>query len=292
MKNKLTKRAIALLCASTAFAGICGMSACTKKVSDTDQTLEVFCWDAGYGVAWCDALLNEFKNESWVKSKYPNLEIIYSHDGNSNTYTTKIDAGEKANTVDLFFTGGIDKYLGKDASGYEYFADLTETVYNQQVPGESITVKDKMLPTYVESMRFYAQDEDSNDPSVAFKSYVFPWASGMNSILYNADHLAELEAEVPLTTNQFIALCQEISDGQTFEYNRKENGDDAILRDAGGAYWEYLYPTWWGQYEGASEYRNFFNGVVDGERSANVFKQKGKLHALEVMETVLDYENG
>jgi len=292
MRNKFAKRAIALTCATTAIAGTFGLVGCKKPVADTDQTLEVFCWDAGYGTQWCSDLLEEFKKEPWVQSAYPNLEIVYSSDGNSNTYTTKIDAGERSNTVDLFFTGGIDKYLGKDASGYEFFADLTAEVYNKEVPGESVTVKDKMLPTYVDSMRFYEKGQDSNTPNVPFKSYVFPWASGMNSILYNEDHLFKLGLEVPLTTQQFIETCETISDGKSLDYNQGENGDYAILRDSGGAYWEYLYPTWWGQYEGITEYRNFFNGVSNGRVSAEIHRQKGKLYALTAMEQILDWDNG
>ncbi len=294
MKNKFLKRTMALGLATVSLAGVVGMAACKKGAPDTEQSLEVLCWDAGYGTKWCSDLLDEFKKEAWVKEKYPNLQIAFTSDGDGSTINTKIDAGKRANTVDLFFTGGIDKYLGKDATGFEFFADLTESVYNQEVPGEKGKVKDKMLPTYVESMRFYEKGWDPRDPNVAFKSYVFPWASGMNSILYNEDHLYKLGMEVPLTTNQFIAACDEISTHRYFDYNNKDKGDYAILRDSGGAYWEYLYPAWWGQYEGIAEYRNFFNGV-DYEGfypSADVYNQKGKLHALSALEQILRYDNG
>ncbi len=291
--KKYIKKAIALTCATTAAISAFSFIGCGKKIPDTDQTLEVLCWDAGYGTQWCSDLLDEFKKQQWVKDKYPNLQVFFTPDGNGNTITTKIDAGERSNTVDLFFTGGIDKYLGKNASGYEFFADLTEGVYNQDVPGEEgTTVKEKMLPTYVDSMRFYEKGQDSNTPGVEFKSYVFPWASGMDSILYNEDHLYKLGMEVPLTTNQFIEACKTISKGNAFDYNNKENGNYAILRDASGAYWEYLYPTWWGQYEGIDEYRNFFNGVFDGEIDARVHTQKGKLYSLQTLEQILKYENG
>ena len=46
MRNKFAKRALALTCASTAIAGAFGMVGCGKKTPDTDQTLEVFCWDS------------------------------------------------------------------------------------------------------------------------------------------------------------------------------------------------------------------------------------------------------
>ena len=292
MKNK-SKKMLALLCAtltcSTAlFSTSCGGS----KGSDTDQTLEVLLWDQGYGTQFCKDLLNSFKEESWVKSKYPNLEIIFTADGNDNTYKTKIDAGEKANTVDLFLVANLSTYTGKDSLGQEKFADLTEKVFNQQVPGESVTVYEKMLPTFLDSIRYYEKGQDSNTPDVPFKSYVFPWAMGMDGIVYNADHLRTLQLEVPLTTNQFIAACETISNSKALPYNLKSDGDYAILSDSKGNYWNNLYPTWWGQYEGITEYYNFFNGVANGTISADIHRQKGKLYSLQVLEKILDYENG
>ena len=155
MSKKIIKKVVALTCAASTVVGALGLGACGKKVPDTEQTLEVLCWDAGYGVKWCSDLLNEFKNEPWVKAKYPNIEVVFTADGDATIITTKIDAGERSNTVDLFFTGGIGKYVGKNASGYEFFSDLTEGVYNQPVPGEErVKVIDKMLPTYVDAMRY------------------------------------------------------------------------------------------------------------------------------------------
>lgn len=292
MKNKKNlQRVFALTLATAATASVFGMAGCGGKKADTDQTLEVFVWEAGYGTQWCQDLLAAFEKEAWVQEKYPNLQIEFSKDRNKNTYTTLIDSGERGNTVDLFMTASLSKYVGKDASGYEFFADLTENVFNQTVPGESGTVKDKMLPTYLDSIRYYELGEDSNS-DVPFKSYVYPWASGMDSILYNADHLETLGMEVPLTTNQFIEACETISKGKAFDYNLAENGNYAILTDGSGNYWDYLYPVWWGQYEGIEEYYNFFNGVSNGRISSDIFRQKGKLHTLTTMEKILKWDNG
>lgn len=291
-QRKMMKKAIALTCAVAAFGTtLAGCNA--KKAADTEQTLEIFLWDAGYGTQFCKDLIESFKNQSWVKESYPNLQILFESDGNTSTYTTKIDAGEKANTVDLFLTANLANYTGKDNSGYERFSDLTEKVFNQKVPGEDVTVYEKMLPTYLDSIRYYERGQDSNTPNVAFKSYVYPWASGMDGILYNADHLKTLEMEMPLTTNQFIEACETISNSKALPYNLKEDGDYAILTDGSGNYWHELYPTWWGQYEGIDEYYNFFNGV-SGNRgnSPEVFRQKGKLYSLQVLEKVLDWDNG
>jgi len=149
MKNrKNVKRGLALALATATSLSAFSLVGCKNNAPDTAETLEVFVWEAGYGVEWCKQLLDSFAQEDWVKEKYPNLEIVFDKDGNKATYTTKIDAGEKANTVDLFFTASLSNYVGKDVSGNEFFCDLTESVFNQKVPNEEVTVHDKMLPTY------------------------------------------------------------------------------------------------------------------------------------------------
>lgn len=294
MKNKKTiKRAIALTCALTAASSAFALVGCKKSVPDTEQTLEVHLWKAGYGTKFCSDLLDAFKQESWVKEKYPDLQIVFTSDGDKSIYTTKIDAGERANTVDLFLTASLGTYVGEDNSGYEYFADLTEEVYNKEVPGETgVTVYDKMLPSYIDSIRYYERGQDSSTPNVPFKSYVFPWASGMDSILYNATFLDAIHMEVPLTTKQFIETCEDIAGGSAFDYNRNADGDYAIMTDSSGNYWHYLYPTWWGQYEGIENYYNFFNGVIGSRYDYKVHEQKGKLYALQVLEKTLAESQG
>lgn len=298
MKKGKIIRFLAVALASVLLLG--STPACKRK-KEGANVLEIFCWDAGYGTLWCSELIKAFKNESWVKETYPTLEIVYNSDPNSNTYVTQINAGQGANTLDLIFSGGVSTYIGRTVDGTPngdpFFADLTETVYNKFIPGEEsteLTVKDKMLGTYVDSVRYYERGEDSNmKDTIPFKSYVLPWASGMDGILYNADHLAFIGEEVPLTTQQFIDLCKKISTNQYFEYNRTDPyGKYAIYKDSGGAYWNYLYPIWWGQYEGIDGYYNFFNGVVNGRISADVYKQKGKQHALQAMEDILLWDNG
>lgn len=290
MKKNTTKRALALVCALT--AGASAFAGCGGKKEDTEQTLELLLWDAGYGVEWCEKILEAFQAEAWVQEKYPNLDVIFTADSDSTLLSTKISAGEKGNTVDIFFGSGMSRYEGKDSSGKEMMADLTETVYNTLVPGENVTVKDKMDDSYVQSIRYYEKGQDSNSPDVPFKAYSFPWVGGMDSIMYNADHLKTIGAEVPLTTDQFLATCEKIVSEKPYEYNLQANGDYAIMTSSSGHYWYNLYPTWWAQYEGMEEYYNFCNGVANNRISADIHRQKGKLYSLEVFGEILEWDNG
>ena len=45
---------------------------CAPDVPDTPETLEIYCWDAGYGTQWCTDMVELFKQQDWVKEKYPN----------------------------------------------------------------------------------------------------------------------------------------------------------------------------------------------------------------------------
>ena len=290
---------------SVALAAVLALPIATgcKKKKEGANVLEIFCWKAGYGTQWCIDMYHAFENEDWVKEKYPDLEIVYSQNDSTGTYITQIDAGEGVNTMDLIFSGGVSSYTGMDGEGHEFFSELSEKVYNAEIPGEDgVTVMQKMFPTYVDSVRYYERGQDSNSKDeIPFKSYVFPWASGMDGILYNREHLETLGLEVPLTTTQFVETCEAIQNSKALAYLKKpedqNGGAYAILKDAGGAYWNYLYPIWWGQYEGINGYYNFFNGVIgeteeDYQISAEVFKQQGKKHALQAMEDILLWDNG
>ena len=63
-----------LMCLVVAIASF-SFVACAPDVPDTPETLEIYCWDAGYGTQWCIDMVEEFKKQAWVKEKYPNLII-------------------------------------------------------------------------------------------------------------------------------------------------------------------------------------------------------------------------
>lgn len=292
---KKIKRVIGLTCALTSLFSTVAMAGCKKTSVEGEQVLEVMVWEAGYGVEFGEKLLEAFKEEAWVKEKYPNLVTKYDYDPDMGSLTTKLDAGERANTVDLFMGSGgsIAMYEGKDASGKEICMDLTDVVYNTKVPEEDVTVLEKMDDSYVDSLWYYEKGQDSNTPDLPFKAYAFPWASGMDALLYNADYLKAMNEEVPLTTNQFLEVCERVHSEKPFDYTKQTDGDFAIVTNSGGLYWHNLFPTWWGQYETIDGYYDFCNGVdSSGRISAAIHEQKGKLYSMQVLEKALKWENG
>ena len=273
------KRAVAML-----GAGLFALPAfaCGGKPETGEGTLDIYVHKAGYGVQWCYDLADAFAEQDWVKAKYPNLKVIVT-DGDQDGYVkSKLEASNN-NHFDLLF--GFDSNYPKNNSLLE---ELTEGVYNQTGPGEAVTFKDKYLDSYLEMSRYI----DTSGTAGADKYYVSAWASGMNGIFYNEDILEKLGFKVPNTTNELIAICNAIYENRTDGIK----GDDAyegysFIQSQGLAYWTYLMPIWWAQYEGIDGYKNYWSGIADNvQGSKKIFEQKGRLHSLEVFEDLLAYD--
>ena len=271
---------IALAVSSCLAAAGCGGGG--NKVSDTDQTLQVYVFEAGYGTKWCTDMLNLFKEQAWVKEKYPNLEIpTPTMNDVSDFAESRLIAGEKGNTFDLMFAINLDYNTGPDGD----FLDLTDVVYGSQVPGENVLWKDKSLESYNESNTYI----DPTDLSVQ-RQYLTSWAGGMNTILYNETQLMQFTDKLPNTTDELLALCAAVKANKG-ENNGKYNEGYSFMEYGTGSYFVHMMPIYWAQYEGLTNYKNFWNGIDDGRYSKGIFDQKGRLHALEVMEEILDADN-
>jgi hypothetical protein len=166
---------IALAVSSCLAAAGCGGGG--NNVSDTEQTLQVYVFEAGYGTKWCTDMLNLFKEQDWVKAKYPELVIPAPTVNDVSDFAeSRLIAGEKGNSFDLMFAINLDYNTGPNGD----FLDLTDVVYGSQVPGENVLWKDKSLESYNQSNTYI----DSTDLSTQ-KQYLTSWAGGMNTILYN-----------------------------------------------------------------------------------------------------------
>lgn len=237
--------------------------------SETAKDLNIYIVNAGYSTKWLDAIKEAFIKQDWVQEKYPGLKIDITTNAEFSYAESKIRAGKKSNEFDLFFSMSSALYgqLGSDRK--PLLEDLTDVV-NSQVPRESGTVGEKMLASALSSSKYVGKDGKEY-------YYSLPWVGGRNGILYNVDKLKKY-GDVPLTTDQLVVLCDKIT---------KAEGYAIIQSSSEAAYWEYLYPTFWAQYEGVDQYISFFEGKVNGKISRDIFKQQGRLESLKVMESVL-----
>lgn len=267
------KRIVSLLSLAAIGAQVVGLSACGKP-KDTEQTLEIYCTDAGYGVEWVYDTIELFKAQSWVKEKYPELNVLFTSNDDQTFASARLDAGARSNTFDLLFGMNMWGYAGAGSNAL----DLTESVYNTNVPGEDIKYKDKMMDSYLISNSYVKGGAESY--------YTTSWASGMSAILYNEDLLKANNLKVPNTTDELIKLCAD------YKAKGASNSHYSFIQSYDADYFNYLFPIWWAQYEGVQGYENFFNGIHNNTYSIRIFEQKGREYALEVFEALLDYAKG
>ena len=141
---------------AAAFAG------CGTKVPDTEDFLEVYCVDLGYGTAWVDAVAEEFFKQDWVQEKYPGAtkeKNYYLQTSDQQSYGSTRLGNEATNSFDLMF----DMYLQQQLVPGGAVLDLTELVYNEQVPGENVTFKKKMKADYVTMNRYLDIENPDNE---------------------------------------------------------------------------------------------------------------------------------
>lgn len=292
MKNKAKRLLTAMLVGTLSFASVFATDCKKNKVPDTEQTLEVFAAKLGYGASWCEAELNAFKEEDWVKEKYPNLNVIFEANADRSAISTRLSAGAGRNTVDLIFSDSVTPFMGKERAGTEYSCNLTDTVYNTKVPGEDITVYDKLLDTYKEALVYYNAGESALEEK-EFVSYDFNWASGMRGILYNQELLDSFGYKTaPRTSDELIEMSAKIS-ADKGSYNKGY----AFMWSGEADYIEDMYNVWWAQYEGYQQIYNYYNGIFyDGrnyvEKSSKIFEQEGREKALNALIGVMSNAKG
>lgn len=279
--KKSSKRVVAsALALGLAMSGIVGFAGCGGDVPNDENTLEIFISDFGYGTAWLDDVVAKFKEQSWVKEKYPELNIPDIKD-NSEKYYPADSITSGTTTIDLFFSTmtAAASYEKTDASGNSYFEDITD-VYTSKVPGEGeLTVQGKMLPSIFAGKKYETKAGET-------KYYAVPWVNGYMGLLYNETLMKEYlgaNYALPRTTNELLQMAKDIKAKQKVPFISAAKVD----------YWLYVFQTWWMQYEGVTEYENYWNGVNKyGEYTTDIFSQQGRLEALKVLESLISRPNG
>lgn len=166
--------------------------------------------------------------------------------------------------------------------------NLTDSVYNSLVPGEDVTVKEKMFDSFVQSMEYV--DLSNDEGKVDY--YFTPWAGGNTGIIYNVNILESFGISVPNTTKELLAACETIKANKGANNGKYNLGYSFLQSKEALDYLDFLFPVWWAQYEGVDGYYNFYNGVDRNTISKNIFNQVGRLTSLKALERLLDYDNG
>ena len=98
--------------------------ACGGIDPEKPQKLEIYVYNAGYGYQWAEDILAAFKEEPWVKEKYPELETSFMKDELGTKASELLAAKKKINKYEILMGTGLETLLGPGSPA----ADLTESV--------------------------------------------------------------------------------------------------------------------------------------------------------------------
>ena len=233
-KNRLLTTMTALL-AGLAVAG------CSPAGSNKN-TLNVIALNLGYGREWIDEAVKVWEEEN------PDYKINLNASPDARSLVTS--SMSKSNSDDdVYISNGTDwrRYAGQGKL-LELDDLLQETV-------DGIKVIDKINPEYAQSIYF-------ERPNAGKHTYRLPWMSDVGGIFYNAKMFEDNGWAVPTTTDELLALCQNIVDNPVYVdpldptsprvYPFAYTGENTD-------YFDYLVYTWWGQIVGADAINEFKN---------------------------------
>ena len=265
--KRFLKKAMVLLCCFTicisAFA--CGGTTDVPSGGDESGQLDIIVADQGFGTLWLKNVIEGFKE------KYPNVQVELKTQkllDKVNLYLTS----NKKNPYDIIFTEGSQVFTYAETPYTipgieECYEDITD-VYNAIPEGEAKPIKEKMYDGIYEY--FKTSDE---------KTYVIPYAMTLFGFMYNTDLISD--DELPNTTNELVELCKAV------EKRNESKGVNAIVWTKDGEYFDEIFETWWAQYEGRDGFMGYFKS-----EDISVLNQTGRVKALEVISSLIDYNNG
>lgn len=282
----MNKKIMKVLAVSLAAMSVTPMAACFGGgggggASGGADTLQLFVSDFGYGVDWAYALVDAFKAEPWVQAKYPRLAIPEPTTTTTRTLpVTEIESTYA--THDLYFSCDYASNPLGESGGVRYYADLTD-LYNTTIPGETVTVKEKMYDQFVE--------EADRDLGAGFNAMDFPWVNGSYGLLYNkyvVDTYLGENYEMPVTTYELVKMGDKLNENSS-------NPKLIMVANKQTGWTEGAFRVLWGQYSGQQGFRNFMSGTLEegGEVTVEIFnteKYPGRLRSMEAIEELLWYK--
>lgn len=273
------KKRFTTIVTSAVMAGVIGLSgialaACGKEGENSGNgfTLKLEIEPKGFGIAWLEEIAQNYTAATGQKVK---VTPIYAQ----NLIRTKLESGQSNSDI-VFFVGN-----GFNAQEKNMLADISDVI---ELPAmnEDKPIKDKINSSVLN----YLTDDEG-------KLYQLSWANTVSSLCYNETMLNDVLGtdswEIPNTTQELFALLDEIKASPS-----KSNGDYGFADCLSEGYGNYLFKTWWAQYDGYDSFRDFFNGYyyVDGVRTeaknGEMYYNAGREKSLQVCSDLFKKSNG
>lgn len=248
--KKMLKKSLAVGLATLSVVSVVGIAGCKKKPApNTPADIEIIYWEAGYGRAFMDNLIEAFEE------KYPHYNVTLEATASSGFTGSKLSLGEEYNTTDIMMD-----VISHD-SVKDYALELTD-IYNYKNSGESKTIAQKLGVTS-EHIKY----DDG-------KYYYMPHVGGLIGIAYNADIINGSDYVVPKTTNELIQLASDL----------QKAGKKSFIHFTGGGYWMDILRCWAGQYETQA---GMIDIGLNPTKAKLTSKDSGMYQATKVMEALI-----
>lgn len=214
-----------------------------KKNSAT--TLNVVCLNLGYGAEWIKDAVSYWEEEN------PGYKVNLNASADARSIVTS-DMAKSNNIDDVYISNGTDWRRYAAQNKLLAIDDLLEETV------DGMKVLDKINEEYHESIYFKGQNGETH-------TYRLPWMSDVGGIFYNAKMFRDNGWEVPTTSEELLALCQNMIDHPVYLDPTDKTSPRVYPFAYTGEntdYFDYLVYTWWGQ--------------IVGVDAINQFKQYGK----------------
>ena len=226
----------------------CGNKGGTKQEGTSTKDIEINVWNSGLGLAWLEALIEEFEKT------YPEYNVYFNETASEEAVVAAYGM-EDVDTVDI--------YMSQKNYDISYTEPLNDLL-NVTAEGDSKPLIEKFNESYLVLER----TKDGN-------IYSLSYGGGVLGLVYNKQFFEEAGIEqLPRTTDELAVVCNTL-----FSKNMIP-----LCHSQGGGYWSYLEEAWFGQYEGSDYYINTFYG----EPTKDTFlKKDGRYEVLKALEKVL-----
>ena len=155
-----------------------------------ERTLEIAVLETAYGVPMWEEIVSTFEANT------PGVTVNMTIDKNlEDVISPSMKAGEYPDFV--FCSTSRVKALPETLTKENALLDITD-VFDMTVPGESVTVKEKMIPGFTDTL--------VTNPYGDGKTYLAPMFYGPCGLFFNAGLFAEKGWEVPTTWDEMWAL--------------------------------------------------------------------------------------
>ena len=276
------KKIVALPLACMMALSTCSLAACGPE--NNEDTLWIKVVVAGYGRAWVDGLADLYEE------KYPGKTVeVQEIIKDSSAVINEILSG--ASKFDLVFvedrveTKYNTKVVSKDGTVYNHpFADLSD-IYNENVPGESVKLKDKMFDQLYNLVSVNNADGSQTQYSV-------PWMKSLNGIVVNKSVLERNNYTLEKfhnTTDEMFTLCDTLI---------SETDIVPVTYAMEASYFDQVHEAWMFQYYGTEIMKKYYQGYnmddPDNEEARNqpeIFFTDGMLEAMKVYEKLVNPDN-